>query len=332
MSKNIFDCIIIGGGPAGLGAAIYTARDRMSTLILEKFYPGGQITTTDRIENYPGYLNIGGPDLVMKMVDQVNTFGAEIKPGAEVTSITKLDDGKIEIVCDEDKFVGRSVILAPGSSYRKLGVPGEDEFRNAGTGVSYCGTCDAPFFKDRKVVSIGGGNTAIEETLHLSKFASEVVMIHRRQEFRGDKVLVEELMANVNSPDGNITLMLDSVVESIEGEGKVQSVKIKNVKTDAVEDISCDGAFIFIGMIPNTNFLKGFIELTDSGFIKCDPVFLRTAVSGVFVAGDCRVDASMQLVTAVADGVVAAIAMKSYMRDPKWWDMPAPDALTPGQW
>lgn len=332
MGEKVFDCIIIGGGPAGLGAAIYTARDRMSTLILEKFYPGGQITTTDRIENYPGYANISGPDLVMKMVDQVNTFGAELKPGEEVTGIKKLDDGNVEITCDDNKYIGRSAILAPGSSYRKLGVPGEEEFRNAGAGVSYCGTCDAPFFKDRKVVSVGGGNTAIEETLHLSKFASEVVMIHRRQEFRGDKVLVEELMANVNSPDGNIKLMLDSVVDSIEGDGKVQSVKIKNVVTEKIEDVSCDGAFIFIGMDPNTEFLKGFVDLTDSGFIKCDPVFLRTAVPGVFVAGDCRVDAAMQLVTAVADGVNAAIALKNYLRDPKWWDVPAPDALTPGKW
>ena len=332
MDQKVYDCIIVGGGPAGLGAAVYTARDRMSTLILEKFYPGGQINTTDRIENYPGYKQISGPDLVMKMIDQVTTFGAEIKSGEEVTALEKLDDGNIEVTCDDNKFVGRSVILTPGSSYRKLGIPGEEEFRNAGAGVSYCGTCDAPFFKDRKVVAIGGGNTALEEAMHLAKFASEVVVVHRRQEFRADKVLVEELMENVNSPDGNISLKLDCVPEAIEGDGKVESVRLKNVKTGETEDVSCDGAFIFIGMDPNTDFLEGFVGLTEERFIKCDPVFLRTAVAGVFVAGDCRVDASMQLVTAVADGVVAAIALKSYFRDPNWWNVPAPDALVPGKW
>ncbi|MBW8016469.1 MAG: thioredoxin-disulfide reductase [Planctomycetes bacterium] len=332
VETKIYDSIIIGAGPAGLGAALYTSRDRLSTLIIEKFFPGGQINNTDRIENYPGYETISGPGLIEKMVNQVNSFGAEMKMGSEVTSLKRLDDGTIEITCDEDVYLGKSVILSPGSSYRKLGVPGEDEFRNAGAGVSYCGTCDAPFFRDRKVVSVGGGNTAVEEALHLAKFASHVTIIHRRQEFRATPVLTEELMEKVNAADSNISLQLDSVVTAIEGEGKVQSVHVKNVQTGAEEDITCDGAFIFIGMVPNTHFLDGFVELTETGFIKCDHSYLRTAVPGVFAAGDCRDGAAMQLATAVADGVVAAMMLKQYLRDPEWWHKPAEDALTPGQW
>ena len=332
MSEKVYDCVIVGCGPAGLGAALYSARDGFSTLILEKFYPGGQINTTDRIENYPGFDKISGPDLIEKMVNQVNEFGAEIKPGSEVTSLKKLDDGNIQINCDKESYVGRSVILTPGSSYRKLGVPGEEEFRNAGAGVSYCGTCDAPFFKDKKVVAVGGGNVAVEDALHLAKFASEVILVHRRQEFRATKVLVDELMEKVNEAGSNMKLKLDCVVTAIEGEGKVQSVKVKNVKTEETEEIACDGAFIFVGMVPNTEFLKGFVELTDSGFIKCDSSYLRTAVPGVFVAGDCRIGAAMQLVTAVADGVLTAMMIKQYFRNSSWWNEPVSDALQPGGW
>lgn len=332
MSEQIYDCIIVGAGPAGLGAALYTARDRQKTLMLEKFYPGGQIITTDRIENYPGFAEISGPDLVEKMQAQAMAFGAELRAGAEVTALRRHDDGMIEVTCDKDKFIGKVVILTPGSSYRHLGVPGEEEFRNAGAGVSYCGTCDAPFFKGKTVVTIGGGNTAVEDTLHLCKYAAKVIMVHRRQDFRATKVLVEELMAKVNAPNSNLSLMLDSTITSIEGAGKVQKAVVKNLKTNAVTDVACDGVFIFVGMVPNTAFLKGFVELTEAGFIKCDPAYLRTAVPGVFVAGDCRVGAAMQLVTAVADGVNAAMWMKHYLRDAGWWNQPLSDALSPGEW
>jgi thioredoxin reductase (NADPH) len=330
--QDTYDCIIIGGGPAGLGAALYTARDRFKTLMIEKFFPGGQINNTDRIENYPGYQRIGGAELVQKMLEQTTSFGADLKTGSEVTSLAKLKDGNIEITCDDEKYIGRSVILCPGSDYRKLGVPGEDEFRNAGAGVSYCGTCDAPFFKGKSVISIGGGNTAVEETLHLVKYAEKVTMIHRRDEFRASKVLVEELLEYANKPDSNLEIIYDTIATAIEGEGKVQSVKIKNVKNEKISDLSCDGVFIFVGMIPNTDFLKGFVDLTDQGFIKCDCAYLRTNVPGVFVAGDCRVGAAMQLVTAVADGVNAAMMLKNYFRDPEWWNEPVSDMLQPGEW
>jgi thioredoxin reductase (NADPH) len=330
--SDIYDCIIVGAGPAGLAAALYTARDRMKTLILEKLMPGGQINNTDRIENYPGIERIDGPGLIEQMQKQVQNFGAEIKNSSEVTGLEKLKDGKIVVICDEDKFTTRAVILTPGSDYRKLGIPGEEEFRQAGAGVSYCGTCDAPFFKGKQVVAVGGGNTAVQEALHLTKFAEKVTMIHRRDEFRAAKVLVEELLAKANEPNSNLIIKYSTIATAIQGEGKVQSVRLKNVKTNKEEDYPCDGVFIFIGMVPNTGFLKGFVELTDNGFIKCDCAYLRTSVPGVFVAGDCRIGAAMQLATAVGDGVVAAMMLKQYFRDPKWWDEPVSDLLGPGGW
>ncbi|MBN1391392.1 MAG: FAD-dependent oxidoreductase [Sedimentisphaerales bacterium] len=330
--SEYYDCIIIGAGPAGLAAALYSARDRFKTQVLEKLAPGGQISTTDRIENYPGIERIDGPGLIERMQKQATDFGAEIKTSSEVTALKKLQDGNIEVSCDKDKYIARAVILAPGSDYRRLGVPGEEEFRNAGAGVSYCGTCDAPFFKGKQVVAVGGGNTALEETLHLTKFAAKVTLIHRRSEFRATKVLQEELLAKAGEPKSNLIIKYNTVAAAIRGEGKVQSIRLRDVKTDKEEDYPCDGVFIFVGMVPNTNFLKGFVELSANGFIKCECAYLRTKMPGVFAAGDCRVGAAMQLATAVGDGVVAAMMMKQYFRDPKWWNETVSDILQPGGW
>ena len=328
--SDVYDCIIVGAGPAGLAAALYTSRDRSKTLILEKFMPGGQINNTERIENYPGIERIDGPGLIAQMQKQAESFGAEIKSGCEVTSLERQKDARIVISCDKETFTTRTVILAPGSDYRKLGVDGEDKFR--GSGVSYCGTCDAPFFKGKHVVAVGGGNTAVEETLHLTKFAGKVTMIHRRDEFRASKVLVEELLQKANEPNSNLVIKYSTIATAIQGDKKVESVKFKNVKNDQQEDYPCDGVFIFVGMVPNTNFLKGFVEMTDRGFIKCDCAYLRTNVPGVFVAGDCRIGAAMQLATAAGDGVVAAMMLKQYFRDPNWWNESVSDVLQPGGW
>ncbi len=322
-----YDCIIIGAGPAGLAAGLYTARDRLKTLILEKFMPGGQINNTDRIENYPGFERVGGPELVEKMQKQVQAFDAEIKNGAEVTALKKLDNGDIEVTCDKDKYLARSVILTPGSDYRKLGIPGEDKFRNAGAGVSYCGTCDAPFFKGKTVVAVGGGNTSLEETLHLCKYADKVTIIHRRDEFRATKVLQEELLAKAKEQNSNLIIKYSTVATAIEGKDKVESVRLKNVKNNEEQSYPCEGVFIFVGMVPSTGFLKDFVELTEAGFIKCDCAYLRTSVPGVFVAGDCRVGAAMQLATAVGDGVNAAMMLKHYFREAGWWNQPVAEAL-----
>jgi thioredoxin reductase (NADPH) len=332
MPLEQYDCTIIGAGPAGLAAAIYAARDRLKTLVIEKLLPGGQIINTDRIENYPGFDKISGPDLIEKLQNQATNFGAQIKTGLEVIGLKKLSDGNIQINCEEDSFSSRAVILAPGSTYRKLGVPGEEEFRSAGGGVSYCGTCDAPFFRGKKVVAVGGGNTALEETLHIARFAEEVTLVHRRNEFRATKILQEELLEKVNQSGSNLKIKYNSIVTAIEGQGKVKSVKLKNVETEKEEDFACDGVFIFIGMVPSTGFLKDSIDLSERGFIKCDCAYLRTAVPGVFAAGDCRVGAAMQLATAVGDGVLAAMMMKQYFRDPNWWAEPVSDLLQPGGW
>jgi thioredoxin reductase (NADPH) len=322
-----YDCIIIGAGPAGMAAGLYAARDRFKTLLLEKFAPGGQINNTDRIENYPGFERISGYELVEKMQKQTVAFGGQIKTGSEVTALKKLSDGNIEVSCDKDKYLARSVILTPGSDYRKLGIPGEEKFRNAGAGVSYCGTCDAPFFRGKSVVAIGGGNTSLEETLHLCKFAAKVTLLHRRDEFRATKVLQEELLAKAKEPNTNLIIKYSTIAASINGKDKVESVWLKNIKTNKEEDYPCDGVFIFVGMIPGTGFLKGFVDLTDDGFIKCDFAYLRTSVPGVFVAGDCRVAAAMQLATAVGDGVNAAMQLKNYFRDSNWWNQKVSDGL-----
>lgn len=332
MADTLFDVVIIGAGPAGLGCALYTARNRLKTLVLEKMIPGGQIYNTDRIENYPGIVRVDGPSLIDQMQKQVESFGAEIRPGCEVTSLEKLKDGNVAILCGKHTHVARAVVLALGSHYRRLCVPGEEEFRNAGAGVSYCGTCDAPFFRGKEVVSVGGGNTAIEETLHLAKYAKKVTLIHRRAEFRADRVLVEELKAQAAKPDSNVVIVCDSIITAIQGKDRVQSVRLKNVRTNDEQDYPCDGVFVFVGMVPNTGFLKGIIQLTEHGFIRVDCAYLRTSMPGVFAAGDCRIGAAMQLATAVADGVNAAITMKQYFRDPQWWHMPVTDEIQPGGW
>jgi len=323
VSETLWDVVIIGAGPAGLGAALYTARDRYTTLVLERFMAGGQISTTDRIENYPGIERIDGPGLIERMQKQVETFGAQIKPASEVTSLAREADGTLAVLCGRDPVRARVVILAVGSSFRRLGIPGEEEFRSAGAGVSYCGTCDAPFFKGKDVISVGGGNTAVEETLHLAKYCRKVTLVHRRDEFRASKVLVEELLAKAQAPDSNLILRTSAVPVAIQGRGRVQSARLKDVKTGMEEDVPCDGVFIFVGTVPNTGFLRGFLDLTEAGFILCDQATLRTQVPGVFVAGDCRVGAAMQLATAVGDGVNAAILLKEYFRDPAWWNRPA---------
>ena len=319
MAEITKEVVIVGAGPAGLAAALYAARDRHETVVLDKFVPGGQINLTDRIENYPGIKQISGPDMVAALMDQAVSFGAEIKNNSEVVGLKKLADGKIMVQTDDDTYIAGVVILTPGSDYRKLGVPGEEKFRHAGTGVSYCGTCDAPFFKDKHVIAVGGGNVAVEDALHLAKYCKKVTLVHRRQQFRATKVLAEELIEETKK--GIIELRLDSVVTSINGSERVESATLKNVKTDAAEELSCDGVFIFVGMIPNTGFLKGVIDLDESGFIKCDPKYLRTGMPGVFVAGDCRVGAAMQLATAIGDGVAAALFLKEHLRDSGWWNI-----------
>lgn len=319
MAQGHWDIAIIGAGPAGLAAGLYASRAGYTTIILEKFAPGGQIITTDRIENYPGIERIDGLTLVERMQRQAENFGCKLRTGHEVTGLLRRADGLLELTSSDGPILARAGILAVGSTYRKLGVPGEERFRSAGTGVSYCGTCDGPFFKGRQVVAVGGGNTAVEEALYLCRYCSKVTLVHRRDQFRADKVLVDELLAKASAPDTNLFIRYNTVVTAIEGKEKVESVRLKDVRTGSQQDYPCDGVFIFVGMVPNTGFLKGQVDQTEDGRVRCEPGTLRTSMPGLFVAGDCRVGAAMQLATAVGDGVHAAILVKEYLRDPNWW-------------
>jgi thioredoxin reductase (NADPH) len=328
MSETPYDAIIVGGGPAGLAAALYTARDRYRTLVLEKNgLPGGQIMLTERIENYPGYEHVTGPGLIDHMARQVKAFGAEIATGQEATAVARQPDGLLEVKTNggEAAYLARAVILAPGSDYRRLGAPGEDELRQAGK-VSYCATCDGAFFRDKHILTVGGGNTAVEDTIYLARrFARKITMIHRRREFRAQQVLVEELhdLAKEKDIDIRLPYVLERMVPSADGSA-IERVDIRNVETGEVESLKADGVFVFVGMVPNTKFLRGAAKLNDAGYIACDCASLKTSMPGVFVAGDCRQRAAMQLATACGDGVVAAMMLKEYFRDPASWKKGVP--------
>jgi len=324
MGENeTYDVIIVGAGPAGLAAALYTARDRYKTLILEKNgLPGGQIMLTEKVENYPGHVTVGGPELIDFQRKQVENFGAQIIANQAATALRRRDDGVLEVETDAGKRIyrGRAVIVAPGSDYRKLGVPGEDEMRQA-TRVSYCATCDGAFYRDMHVLAVGGGNTAVQDAVYLAtRFTKKLTLIHRRREFRAQKVLVEELLRTAK--EHNIDIKLPYVLEQIvptADRKEIDHVTIKNVETNQTEQLKVDGVFMFVGMIPNTKWLNGTVKMNEAGYIAADPVTMKTSMPGVFVAGDCRQAAAMQLVTACADGVVAAMQLKEYFRDPNTW-------------
>jgi len=331
-----YDVIIVGAGPAGLAAGLYAARDRYRTLLLDKSgLPGGQIMLTERIENYPGYVRVSGADLIEQMRKQVESFGAEVVTSREVSALRRGRDGLLEVETNggEQSFRARAVILAPGSDYRQLAVPGEAELRQAGK-VSYCATCDGAFYRDKHVLCVGGGNTAVEDTIYLARrFVRKVTMIHRRKEFRAQKVLVEELQALAREKD--LELKLPFVLEEIvgrDGNSEIDHVRIRNVETGQVERLSVDGVFVFVGMVPNTRFLRGIVEMNEAGYVSCDPVTLRTSLPGVFVAGDCRQRAAMQLATACADGVLAAMELKEYFRQPGKWAESAAEAPQAEGW
>jgi thioredoxin reductase (NADPH) len=308
----IYDAIIIGGGPAGLTAGIYLGRARMSTLLIEKALPGGQAILTEIIENYPGFpLGIAGPELMQKMEEQAVRFGLKIEYGETVEVKIKEDkEDKVKIVKINNKeYKTLAIILASGAEASKLGVPGEEELR--GRGVSYCATCDAPFFKDQKVVVVGGGDTAIEEALYLTKFAQEVTIIHRRDRLRATKILQERVFA-----DKKINFTWDSVAAKILGKEKVEGVLIQNKKTGEEKEISCQGVFVFVGNIPNSKFLNKLIKLDEKGYILTDDNMM-TSQEGIYACGDVRKKLLRQVVTACGEGATAALAAQKYIEELK---------------
>jgi len=301
---KIYDVAIVGGGPAGFSAGLYASRGKMSAVIIEKGKWGGQAGTTEELENYPGSIeHPTGPSLMERMKNQAEAFGTEFIRD-EVLGFDLSDKVKV-LKLKNGELKARSIIIASGAQYTNLGAPGEDTFR--GKGVSYCATCDADFFTELEVVVIGGGDAAVEEAIYLTKFAEKVTIVHRRDEFRAAKSIAEKALANEK-----IKVIWDTVPEEIYGDGIVEGVKLKNVKTGEITDYRTDGVFIFVGTKPISDFVKGIVDMDAKGYIITDAE-MKTSVEGIFAAGDVRITPLRQVITAAADGAIAAIGAEKYI-------------------
>ncbi len=303
----LFDVIIIGGGPAGLTAGLYTSRARLKTLLIEKGLIGGQVTTTEFIENYPGFEDgISGTELTGRMEKQARKFGLEINQGTVQKISLRRNIKKITLEGNQE-YEAKSVILCIGAHPTPLGVEGEDKYR--GKGVSYCATCDGAFFKGETVAVIGGGNSAVEEAVFLTKFAELVYIIHRRDQLRAHKISQELAFANPK-----IKFIWSSVVKKIEGEESVKSVQIRNVKTNEESSLDVQGVFIYVGYSPNTGFIKDMVKLNENNYITSDGN-MSTSVPGIFTAGDVRAGSKKQIAVAVGDGATAGISADKYVEE-----------------
>ncbi len=312
MSK-VYDVIVLGAGPGGLASGLYAGRSRLSTLIIEKGQDGGQIAITDDIENYPGQMVEGetGPSLIARMTQQVEKFGAERV--SDTINAVELD-GEIKILKSaRAEYQAKNVIIATGAYARPIGCKGEAEFR--GKGVSYCATCDANFFEDLEVFVVGGGDSAVEEAMYLTKFARKVTIIHRRNELRAAKSIQEKAFANPK-----IEFFWDSVVEELGGDDILQWMKVKNVKTGEVRTVEADeedgmfGVFGFIGTVPNSKLFEGILDMDERGYIRTDED-MHTNIPNVYAVGDVRVKSLRQVVTAAADGAIAAVQVERSLSD-----------------
>jgi len=304
---EIYDVVIIGGGPAGLTAGLYASRARLKVLLLEGMIVGGQMMTTDIVENYPGFpQGISGAELTTIMEEQAKRFGLMTEMG-EVIGLEVVGDKKLVKALERD-YQAEAIIICTGTEYRKLGIPGEAGF--TGRGVSYCATCDGAFFKDSKIVVVGGGDSALTEALFLTKFAKEITIIHRRDALRATKIYQERAFANPK-----INFLWNSVVEEIKGNQTVESILVKNVISGEITEVPAEGVFMFIGIEPKTAFLKGVVEMDESGYIAVDESNLQTSVKGIFAAGDARKKLLRQVATAVGDGATAAFAAEKYLEE-----------------
>lgn len=303
--EQVHDLTIIGGGPAGLTAAIYAARAQVNTLVLEKAYPGGQIQNTMTVENYPGFPEISGAELAEKFHEHARKFGAEIR----TATVQRLSYN--EYVCidtDGGRIVTRAALIATGARWRHLNVPGEAQY--LGRGVSSCAVCDGFFYRDKDVVVIGGGDSAVEEGVYLTRFAKSVTIIHRRADLRAQKILQERARTN-----DKIHFRWNTVVTEVLGDGeRVTGVRLQNVVDDSLEDFPTDGIFVYIGMEPNTGFLQGALELDEQGFVRTDHCY-RTSLPGVFAAGDVRSGAWRQIVSVAAEGALAVREIEYFLAE-----------------
>lgn len=300
------DLIIIGGGPAGLTAALYALRARLNVVLIEKMILGGQATTTFCIENYPGFpAGISGMALGEQLQLQVNNLGLKVAWGNAISVKEKKPFWEVQV--DDKALTAKAVIIATGTETAKLNVPGENELR--GRGVSYCATCDAPFYKDKNVMVVGGGNAAIEEALFLTRYAAKVSVVHRRDTLRADKILVERAQANPK-----LYFFWHSVVEQINGEQKVSEVTLKDLSNRKKMTVLIDGIFIYVGSHPNSEIVKGLVKMDKQGFITTDQE-MRTSTKGLWAAGDIRAKTLRQIVTAASDGAIAAESARKYIEE-----------------
>ena len=306
-AKKMYDVIIIGAGAAGLTTSIYAQRDRYSSLILEKRNIGGNAYLTEKIENYPGFKTISGPDLMDRMAEQAKVYGAEIKTGIEVKDIQK-EHNNFNVETTMGTYTAKSVVIGTGSTYRKLGIAGEDEL--IGSGIHFCATCDGAFYHDREVIVIGGGNSALEEGIFLSSFCKKVTIVHRGTEFKASTTYIEKL-ADID----NIEVIMNktSLQFKADERGLFAGLHVKDNNSGEESIIKADGVFIFIGLVPNTQFLEGIVELNDYNFIKTKPGSVATNVDGIYAAGDCREGAVAQVAAATGEGVMASYAIKTYL-------------------
>ena len=320
MTKEIWDVLIIGGGPAGLTAGVYGARSKLKTLILEKGRPGGQAATTEGMENYPGFgRGATGPGIVRAMEEHTKDFGVSIRK-ENVVDMNLSGDIKIVRTKKGEEFYGKAVILCPGANPRSLGIKGEKDF--VGKGVSYCAACDAIFFEDLDVVVVGNGDSAIEEAIYLTKFAEKVtiIVIHDEGILDANKASQEKAFANPK-----IHFVWNSLLEEIKGNNIVEHVAIKNLKTGETTDMETNGVFIFVGSVPNTEFLKGKIDLDDQGYIIANER-METSIPGVYAAGDANQKYFRQVVTAASDGAIASFAADKYLTEKENFKMQVLDA------
>ncbi|HEB12558.1 MAG TPA: thioredoxin-disulfide reductase [Actinobacteria bacterium] len=299
--KKVFDLIIIGGGPGGLTAAIYGLRAKLNLIMLEKTGIGGQIALSDIVENYPGVPSVSGIDLIARFEEQAKSFGLEIK-FAEVEEIGSEDNLKL-VKTGSGDFLTKSIIIASGAKPRRLDVPGETEF--TGRGVSYCATCDGFFFRDKEVIVVGGGDTAVKEALFLTKLVKNVSLVHRRDALRAEKIHQEQALANPK-----IKFHWNSVLQEVKGEKKVNGAVIKDVNTGELSEIAAEGIFVFVGILPNADFID--CEKDSGGFIKTDK-HMKTSLDGVFAVGDVRDTVLRQVATSVGDGAIAAFSAQDYV-------------------
>jgi len=301
----MYDLIIIGAGPAGLTAGLYAGRYRLNTLIIEKILVGGQLLLSPTIENFPGFPGgIQTEELILRFKRQVDEVGLNIET-ADVLEINNSESASHTVKTENKIFQTKTIIVATGAHWKRLGVAGEE--RLIGKGVSYCATCDGPLFKNKEVAVVGGGDKAIEEAIFLSAYARKINLIHRRQGFRAAEILLEKAKANPK-----INFILDSRVEEILGLNRVEAVKIKNVLTGALSEIPSQGIFIFIGIKPNTEFLKNQLEIDETGFIITDEQ-MQTSSRGIFACGDCRKKSLYQVINACGEGAVAAHSAHAYL-------------------